>query len=195
MSPYRILLTAAAGAALLAAQGNPRQQRPPGTSPSERTSSLSSQDRSFLEEVAQANQGEIEMGRLALQKASNSSVKTYAQRLIDDHTKNQEELESLAREKGVTLPTAGYGRTKAEPEESASERAEMQRLSRMSGAEFDRAFVMQAVQDHEKAINTFEEEMRSTNDADIRNYVSMTLPTLRAHLNQAEQLRRTVQGD
>ena len=88
MSLYRILLTAAASAAFLAAQNSPSQQpNRRGENPysQSQNSSNQSQDHAFLQKADQANQAEIMMGKLAEQKASNSSVKSYAERIVNDH--------------------------------------------------------------------------------------------------------------
>ncbi|HEX5430371.1 MAG TPA: DUF4142 domain-containing protein [Bryobacteraceae bacterium] len=193
MSLYRILLTAAASAAFLAAQNSPSQQpNRRGENPysQSQNSSNQSQDHAFLQKADQANQAEIMMGKLAEQKASNSSVKSYAERIVNDHTKNLKQLESLAKDKGVTLPTES-----SQSDVNSSEKSEYQKLSGMSGSEFDQAFIKDMIQDHQMAISEFEKEMRTTSDSDIRSYINMTLPTLRAHLSEAEQLQRTVQGD
>jgi putative membrane protein len=135
--------------------------------------SLSGQDRMFFQDAAKANQDEIDVGKLAQQKSSNSQVKSYGETLVSDHTKAQKELENLSAKKGASI----------EPYQGATARAEYQRLEGMSGANFDRSFVSQMVQDHEKAI-------KNTQDPEVRNFINSTLPVLRKHLTEAQDLER-----
>ena len=144
--------------------------------------SLNEQDRMFIQNVAKANQDEIDLGNLAQQKSSNSQVKSYGNTLVTDHTKNQQELSNLAARKGVSI----------QPYEGATARSEYQLLQGQSGAMFDRSFASQMVQDHEKAISMFEQELMVTQDPAMRNYIDSTLPVLRKHLNEARNTERNL---
>ena len=135
------------------------------------------------------------MARLGEQKASNAGVKTFAQKLATDHTKALSELETVARGKSVTIPseyTANSSTATRSATQTSSQSADEKRLSGLSGAEFDRAFVKQMVDDHQKAISAFEREEKATQDSAIRNYINMTLPTLRSHLSEAQNLEKTL---
>jgi len=171
------------------------------------SSQISSQDRNFIETTAKDNQKEIEMGQLAEQKASNSMVKSFGQKLVSDHTMSQQELETIASKNGVSIVghtgtgNTGVGNTGNSRSTSSTSSTstspgstdpEYQRLSRMSGSEFDRAFVMQMVQDHEKAVSMFQQQLNNTNDPQLKNYINMTLPVLRSHLDQARSLERSL---
>jgi putative membrane protein len=145
-------------------------------------SALSEQDRTFIQNAAKANQDEIDVGKLAQQKSSNPQVKSYAQTLVDDHTKSLRELENLAGKKGVSIT----------PRQGATAGAEYSQLEGQSGVLFDRTFASQMVQDHEKAISMFEQALKNTQDPDVRNYINMTLPVLRNHLMQARDIERNV---
>jgi putative membrane protein len=143
---------------------------------------LSEQDRAFIRDAAKANQDEIDLGRLAQQKSSNPQVKSYGQTLVNDHTKGLKELENVAAKKGVSV----------EPSPGATARSEYQLLEGMSGAMFDRSFVSQMEQDHEKAISMFEQALKDTQDPDLRNYINSTLPVLRKHLTEARDIERNL---
>jgi putative membrane protein len=143
---------------------------------------LSEQDRAFIQDAAKANQDEINLGKLAQQKSSNPQVKSYGQTLVNDHTKNLKELENLAAKKGVSV----------EPNQGATARSEYQLLQGMSSAMFDRSFVSQMEQDHEKAISMFEQALKDTQDPDLRNYINSTLPVLRKHLTEARDIERNL---
>lgn len=136
----------------------------------------------FMKHAAQGGTAEVALARLAKDKASNPEVKAYAERLERDHSKAGDELKSLASSKRVTLPEA--------PKTYASNLKE--RLSKLSGAEFDRAYVSAMVDDHQKDVRAFEREAASGADADVKAFASKTLPTLKEHLQQAQQLAKTV---
>jgi putative membrane protein len=144
--------------------------------------SLGGQDRSFIQNAAKANQDEIDVGKLAQQKSSNSQVKSYGQTLVNDHSKNMRELENLAAKNGVSV----------QPSQGATARAEYQRLEGLSGPQFDRSFASQMIQDHEKAISMFEQALKDTQDPGVRNYINSTLPVLRKHLMEAQDLERNL---
>ena len=144
--------------------------------------SLNEQDRMFIQNVAKANQDEIDLGNLAQQKSSNSEVKSYGNTLVTDHTKNQQELSNLAARNGVSI----------QPYQGATARSEYQLLQGQSGAMFDRSFASQMVQDHEKVISMFEQELMVTQDPAMRNYINSTLPVLRKHLNEARNTERNL---
>jgi putative membrane protein len=143
---------------------------------------LTDQDRTFLQNAAKADQDEIDVGTLAQQKSSNSQVKSYANTLVNDHTKNKQEVENLAGKKGVSV----------QAKQGATARSEYQLLQGQSGATFDRSFASQMVQDHEKAISMFEQALKDTRDPDLRNYINSTLPVLRKHLTEAQNLDRNL---
>src|SRR5580658_266152 len=144
--------------------------------------SLNEQDRMFIQNVAKANQDEIDFGNLAQQKSSNSQVKSYGTTLVTDHTKNQQELSNLAARNGVSI----------QPYQGATASSEYQLLQGQSGAMFDRSFASQMAQDHEKAISMFEQELMVTQDPAMRNYINSTLPVLRKHLNEARNIERNL---
>ncbi|HEY4362015.1 MAG TPA: DUF4142 domain-containing protein [Bryobacteraceae bacterium] len=139
--------------------------------------SLTSQDRTFIEDAAKGGMMEVHMGRLGLQKGSSNEVKTFSQRLIDDHSKGNNELAMLAKKKGVTLP--------------ADEPANMPKgLESTSGQTFDMALAKIATDDHEKDIKAFEKEANSGSDPDVKEWASKMLPTLHAHLDAAKAVTK-----
>src|SRR5581483_255211 len=99
---------------------------------------ISSADKTFITKAAEGGLAEVELGQLAKDKAQDPKVKEFGDRMVTDHTKANDELKSLASQKGVTLPT----------EVSAKDKAEKDRLSKLSGDQFDRAYMKYMVQDH-----------------------------------------------
>jgi len=139
---------------------------------------LNDQDRTFIQDAAKGGRMEVHMGRLATERAANPAVKTYGQRLVTDHSKGNEELAALASKKNVTLP----------PDDA--QMAMSLSFAQKSGADFDRDFVKTAVDDHKKDIAMFEKEASSGSDPDVKEWANKTLPTLRAHLADAEALAK-----
>ncbi len=137
---------------------------------------LSSPDSTFAVKAAQGGLAEVQMGQLATQKASNSDVKAFGQQMVDDHSKANDEFKSIASRKGVTLPTSM----------DAKDQATYDRLSKLNGAAFDRAYMADMVKDHRTDIAEFEHEASSGSDPDIKGFASKTLPTLKHHLEMAE---------
>src|SRR5262245_37809352 len=95
-------------------------------------------DQRFVTTVARDGIAEVELGKLAADKASSPEVKQFAQRMVDDHSKANDELKSLAQTKGITLPSAI----------ASKEKSLENRLSKLSGPAFDRAYLNAMVTDH-----------------------------------------------
>jgi putative membrane protein len=130
----------------------------------------------FLKEAIQGNLAEIEMGKLAQEKAQNDAVKSFGQTLVTDHGSANQKATSIAQQMDVTPP--------AEP--NRKQKAEHRKLSKLSGDKFDRAFAKHMVADHKKDIRAFEKEAKQNDDAG--KFANETLPTLRKHLETAQSL-------
>jgi putative membrane protein len=141
-------------------------------------STLSASDQKFMKEAAQGGEAEVQLGQLAEQKAESPDVKAFGQRMVDDHTKANDQLKQVASEKGVTLPS----------QPDAKDKAEKARLEKMSGAQFDKAYMNYMVADHKKDVADFKKEAAHANDPEVKNFAQTTLPTLESHLQQAESI-------
>ena len=144
----------------------------------------SAQDRTFIMEAAAGGMAEVELGRLASQKASNSEVKQFGQMMVDDHTKANDQLMKIAQTKGLAAPHA------LKPQDQATQ----DRLSKLSGEAFDRAYMQHMVQDHKKDVSLFRKQSTSASDAEVKQFASSTLPTLEKHLSRAQEIAQTVGG-
>lgn len=140
---------------------------------------LSDVDRTFAQKAAAAGKAEIAMAKLAQQKSSNDRVKAYAKQLEQDHLKADAELQKIV---GSAL--------KPDPQLEAKSQEHLEHLKQMSGAEFDRSYIMQMVDDHKMVSSEFEKYSSSGSHAGLKNFAQKTLPTLKQHLQQAEQLQR-----
>ena len=139
-------------------------------------------DAAFVMEAARGGMSEVALGELARQKASSDEVKQFGQRMVTDHGKANDELKALAGEKSITLPT----------EVSAQQKALHDRLEKLSGAEFDRAYMKEMVSDHQKDVAAFRKESQSGKDPEIKAWAGKTLPTLEAHLKEAQSANKAV---
>jgi putative membrane protein len=149
-----------------------------------KSSALGSSDKKFIMETAHGGMMEVELAKLAVDKASNEEVKQYAQRLVDDHTKANEELTQLASQKGVPISEDHKAMMKSQTAKD--------KLSKLSGAEFDREFISWMVKDHTKEVKEFEQVSNKAKDTDVKDWAAKTLPTLREHLQMARDINSKV---
>jgi putative membrane protein len=133
----------------------------------------------FLVKAASGGMMEVELGNLAQKNASNADVKAFGKRMVDDHSKANEEVKALAASKNITLPTA--------PGEDHQKH--ITDLSARKGVEFDKNYIGLMEKDHMEDINLFEEATKDEEmDPDIKAFAQKTLPTLRAHHEEAKKL-------
>jgi len=147
-------------------------------------SRMKSADNSFVMKAMQGGMAEVELGNLAEQKGSSQTVKDFGKQMVTDHTKANDELKTIASGKGITAP-AGL---------AAKDQTLKDRLSNLSGAEFDRMYMQHMVQDHQKDVSEFRKESTSGSDADVKAFAAKTLPTLEEHLKMAESGYSEVKG-
>ena len=140
---------------------------------------LSSADTEFMNKAAQGGMMEVQLGQMAASKAQNADVKAFGQKMVEDHSNANTELKSVARQKNVTLPT----------EVSAKQKEDMEKLSKLSGAEFDKEYVKMMVEDHEKDVADFQKQADSGTDADVKSFAAKTLPTLKAHTQRIKEIQ------
>jgi len=145
-------------------------------------SAVSSEDSDFLKSAAKGGMAEVELGRLATQKAASPKVKQFGSRMIRDHSKANAKLTKLAASKGVELPT-GKG---------LSNDTSALHLKMLSGKSFDEAYVKMMVDDHKKDVEAFEKAANDASDSDVKEFASKTLPILKEHLNLIQELQGSV---
>ena len=141
--------------------------------------SLSQEDRQFLQEAAQGGLAEVELGRLAQQKASNDAVKQFGKRMVDDHSQANDKLMQLVEKHGVTPPVSVGEKHKAL----------ISQLSALNDKDFDRAYMTAMVDDHEKDIKEFEQAAETSGAPDVKQFAQQTLPTLKRHLELANSVQ------
>ena len=142
------------------------------------TGTLSSRDHKFLMDAAMAGLKEVELGRWGAQKGTSPEVKQFGQQMVDHHSKANTELAQLASSKGVTLPT----------QLDEKHQRDLVKITRLSGADFDRAYSKAMLKDHQDAVKDFEKQSTGGADAELKAFASKTLPTLQEHLQMAQAL-------
>jgi putative membrane protein len=140
-------------------------------------------DSDFLKEAGLGGMAEVEMGKLASTKAANAEVKKFAQMMVTDHSKANEELKALASRKGVTIPA----------ELDSSHKATLDGLRSQVGADFDTEYVEAMVDDHEKDVKAFEDKAKNATDPDIKAFAEKTLPVLKKHLEAIKAIQSKMQ--
>lgn len=138
------------------------------------------EDAENLVEIASGGMMEVELGKIALQKATSPKVKKFAQMMIDDHTKANNELKTLAESKGIVLPAS-----------LADEHQKMiNDVSEENGKKFDKKYMNMMLDDHKKDVDKFQKLADKGNDADIKAFAAKTLPVLIHHREEAEKLEK-----
>ncbi len=141
---------------------------------------IDKQDRKFIVEAAAGGMFEVKAGEMAAQKASNPEVKKFGERMVKDHTAANSELMSIAQSKGVTPPD----------KLKRGDQKNLDKLSKASGADFDKQYMSIMIKDHKHDIDAFKKEADKGKDPDVKAFAAKTLPTLQDHAQQA----RTVSG-
>ena len=151
--------------------------------PSGKTAKASSNpDHGFVEKAAMGGMVEVELGNLAQQKAASDAVKQFGKRMVDDHTKANDELKQIASSKSITLPTAL----------DKKHQGDVDKLSKLSGAQFDKAYMSHMVDDHKHDVSDFKKQAQSGKDGELKGFAAKTLPTLEEHLKLAQSTNDAV---
>jgi putative membrane protein len=162
------------------ATGSPAATGGPAGAGAAKKSALSRADEAFVSQAAQNGNAEIQTSKMALEKASDPKVKEFAKQMIDDHTKANEELKTIASSKGVEVPD--------DPSLLQKGKA-MIMLSTAKDAAFDRRYAeSMGVEAHEDNIQLFEKAAGSAEDPEVKAYAQKMLPKLQAHLKMAQEL-------
>ncbi|MGJ5818174.1 DUF4142 domain-containing protein [Paludibaculum fermentans] len=137
-------------------------------------------DKDFITSAADGGKLEVELGQKAQEKAASGEVKKLAAMIVQDHTRANAELATLASTKGVTLDS----------NLSMKSRAKVAKMSLHSGDGFDKAYIAAMVDDHKEDILAFQQASVSAQDPAVRKFAEKMLPTLRNHLEKAVALQR-----
>ncbi|HVW95438.1 MAG TPA: DUF4142 domain-containing protein [Mucilaginibacter sp.] len=140
---------------------------------------VSGPDADFAVEAANGGMGEVELGRLAEQKATNADVEAFGAMMVADHSKINGQMKKIAAAKNITLPdSVGSDVKKMETD-----------LAAKSGADFDKAYVDEMVKDHKEDISAFEEAAKKVTYPELQDFISSNLPVLRKHLDAIQKIQ------
>jgi putative membrane protein len=184
---YNARLTALSLCSALAWLGADAVAQPassPGAGATQSSAAVPAADRTFAQKAAIGGMAEVEMGKLAQQKAASDQVKQFGARMVDDHSKANDELKQIASAKGIALPT----------DVDAKHKNKMAKMQKLTGAAFDRAYMDEMVSDHRHDVSDFQKESTSGRDSDLKGFASKTLPTLQDHLKMAQTTHAAVKG-
>lgn len=134
----------------------------------------------FILDAAKGGLAEVKMGKLAAEKAADPKVKEFGNKMVEDHQKANDELRQVANDNKVKWPD----------NLTDEQVATFNKLSQLSGPDFDREYVQAMVEDHQKDVNEFQQEAQRVQDPELKTFVSRTLPILQHHLEMAQDLQR-----
>jgi putative membrane protein len=184
-----VVLTAVGSWAVLAHQDSPTTSKgdqgamsEPRESGKSSAKSAMAADTRFAKAAAQGGMAEVKLGQLAQEKGSSDAVKRFGKRMVDDHSKAGGQLTEAASKEKVTLPT----------DISSKDQAIYDRLSKLNGAAFDRAYAKDMVADHQTDVAEFQKEASGGKSEALKSFASETLPTLQDHLKEAKEMMKTV---
>jgi len=135
----------------------------------------------FMNDAAEAGMAEVEIAKLAKDRAQNPRVKNFAEMMIKDHSDANNKLQTIARDKSVTLPST-----------LGKHQDHLEDLSKKKGAEFDKAYMKMMVSGHEDVVRDFEKCSQNGTDPDVKTFAAQTLPTVRMHLDSAKAINKAL---
>ena len=142
-------------------------------------------DKKFTQEAETAGLTEIQLAKLAQQKSSNDAVKQYAQAVLQEQNKANSQLQQVASRDNMTLPNS--------PE--AKQEDSLNKLQKLSGPAFDKAFAKNMVKDHEREVNEYRAESLSGTIPDVKQFAGQMLPEIQQNLDSAKSLEKTVKKE
>lgn len=135
-------------------------------------------DKKFAKEASEGSVAEVELGKLAAEKGSSEAVKEFGKRMVEDHGKASEDLQQAAAQ--ANIPVFSEMPRKA--------RKAQEKLSKLSGADFDREYSKMMLKDHKNDLKTFERQSKDGKVPELKAFAAKTLPVLQEHQKLAEQL-------
>src|SRR3984885_9861776 len=137
-------------------------------------------DRMFVTKAMQGSMAEVQLGQLTLEKSNNDQVKQFAQRMIDDHTKLNEQMKPVAQQLGVTPPN----------QISKGDRKTIAKLQALSGPAYDQAYIQDMVKDHKQDLSDFQMEASSGQDQTVKDAANQGSKVIAQHLQMIEQIAK-----
>lgn len=138
-------------------------------------------DKKFAKDVALTAMVEVELGKLAAQKASREDIKQLGQKIVDNHAKANDQLKEVAGKENIPIPDAL----------DSKHQSRVDKLSKLSGENFDKAYVKEELKDHQAEVRDFSAEAQSGSDPNVRQFASNMLPTLQQELAMVKNLNNS----
>ena len=136
-------------------------------------------DKRFMREAGRGNAAEIQLAELAQKNGESADVKDFAQMMITDHTKANAMLSPIAQKAGLApFPPAPL----------VKQQKTYDRMAKLTGAAFDRAYISDAVKDHTKDVSDYQQAAGMVKNPDLNQYVTATLPVIEKHLKSAKEI-------
>lgn len=135
-------------------------------------------DRNFLEDSAKAGVEEVQISRIAVERATNPQVRDFAQMLVNEHEQLNSELSTLAGRKGVTLP--------------AHDNDKLSKWTTKKADNFDEDYLEAMIDGHQKSVDRFEKATKRNDDPEVSALASKYLGAIQAHLAKAKELEKLV---
>ena len=135
-------------------------------------------DTAFATKAANGGMAEVALGKLAQQKGMNARVKDFGAMMVTDHSKANDELMAIAKSKNIMLPTTV----------DAGHQKKMEDLSKMSGKDFDKAYVDAMIDGHKKTLDLMQDEAKNGKDADLKAFAAKTAPVVQTHLDAINKI-------
>jgi len=162
--------------------GNPGIGSNPGSGMSDQMREAA--DQIFANNVALQSLTELELGKLAAANASSDAVKAYSMQMTESNGKMNERLKRIATRGHVSLPNAI----------DAKNQSRIDKLAKLTGVDFDRAFAKDQVQSNERSLRSFEQEIQNGSDAPLRNLATRATPAIQKQLQDAKDLEKSLKG-
>jgi len=143
------------------------------------TAMAANPDSVFVRKAAVGGMAEVALAKLALTKTSSTKIKEFANMMITDHGKANDELKSIAKTKNVMLPA----------DVDAEHQKKMDDLSAKSGSDFDKAYVSAMVDGHKKTLDLMKDEAMNGKDADFKGFAAKTAPVVQMHLDAINRIK------
>jgi putative membrane protein len=143
---------------------------------------VAAEDAKFATTAAAGGMAEVEIGKLAEQKTTDAQIKNFATMMVTDHGKANAALMDIAKTKNITLPATL----------DADHQKKMDDLSKLSGKDFDKAYVDAMVDGHKKTLDLMQDEAKNGKDADLKAFATNTAPTVQMHLDAINKIHASM---
>lgn len=141
----------------------------------------SMRDKSFVRKASEGGMAEVQLGQLAQQKSTSPDVKQFAEKMVNDHTQLNNQMQPIAQQMGVSSPKSI----------SKQDKKEMQKLEQLSGQQFEQAYIKCMIKDHKKDLSEFRQEASSTQNSQLKQAAEQGAQVINQHLHLIEQIAKS----